>query len=253
MTATAVPDKPVLSATVDGQDVVLSWTVPDDNGSAITTYHIQRFPSTTNDGTDVQNDWGDDLGTDVQDTDDVIIPEPMGTTTHTDRDLVPGTTYYYRIRAVNSVTTDSGQGAWSDTVQLTTMPKAPDKIADDPITIDDVDTPDVVENYEGLVLTPALDKITLSWTAPDNNGSVISEYQIQRWDSVDRMWVTIKDQLPVSVTSYEDSDVQPSTRYFYRMRAVNAGGEGPWTTLKSATTLEPTGRRIAKLRPSEVC
>ena len=230
MTAAAVPDKPVLSATVDGQDVVLSWTVPDDNGSAITTYHIQRFPSTTNDGTDVQNDWGDDLGTDVQDTDDVIIPEPMGTTTHTDRDLVPGTTYYYRIRAVNSVDTDSGQGAWSDTVQLTTMPKAPDKIADDDTTAN-VD--------EGLVLTPALDKITLSWTAPDNNGSVISEYQIQRWDSVDRMWVTIKDQLPVSVTSYDDTGLDPATRYFYRMRAVNAGGEGPWTTLKSATTLDP--------------
>ena len=94
----------------------------------------------------------------------------------------------------------------------------------------------VVENYEGLVLTPAEGKITLSWTAPDSNGSNISEYQIDRWNSVTRMWDALKRELPASVTSYDDTGLDAGTRYFYRVRAVNAGGAGPWSTLTSEET-----------------
>ena len=242
-TADAAPDVPELTATVSGQDVVLTWTVPDDNGASIMHYEIQRFPSIAAGGT-VQQEWGDDLGTAGRDgnadNDDVIIPAPAGVTTHTDMDLVPGQIYYYRIRAVNSESLAVGADGveWSDEVRVTTAPKAPDRIADDPATLDDTDTDDVVENYEGLVLTPSANKITLSWTAPAHNGSPISEYQIQRWDSTDRMWDTIKDQLPASVTSYEDTGLAAGTRYFYRMRAVNAGGAGPWSTLTQAETPE---------------
>ena len=228
-TADAAPDFPTLTATADGQDVVLSWNTPDDNGAEITAYHIQRFPSIAGaDAGTVNNDWGDDLGdggvdgnegtTADNDNDDVIIPMPAGVTTHTDRGLQPGTTYYYRIRAVNSVNDgQTGTGrTWSTEAQVTTAPKAPDKMT--------------------LELEEGDKKITLTWTVPLNNGSPISQYQIQRWDSVDRMWETIKDQLPASVTSYEDDGLEAGTRYFYRIRAVNAGGNGAWSTLTSETT-----------------
>ena len=235
-TADAAPDFPTLKATADGQDVVLSWNTPDDNGAEITAYHIQRFPSVANDET-VNNDWGDDVGEDGRDgtggnadddpaaESDVIIPMPAGVTTYTDRALLPGTTYYYRIRAVNSVNTGRTGTArtWSTEAQVTTAPKAPDKMT--------------------LELEEGDKKITLTWTVPLNNGSPISQYQIQRWDSVDRMWKTIKDQLPASVTTFVDDDdgngLVAGERYFYRIRAVNAGGEGAWSTLTSETTEEP--------------
>ena len=76
--------------------------------------------------------------------------------------------------------------------------------------------------------------------SPASNVSPISEFRIQRWNSVTHMWETIKDQLPASVTSYVDDDggngLAAGTRYFYRIRAVNAGGNGAWSTLRSAVT-----------------
>ena len=91
-TDTAAPDKPVLTATANGQEVVLSWTVPDNNGSDIANYNIQRLPS-INDAGMSQNSWGDDVGTNGRDgeagtmdegegdSDQIIIPLPAGSTT----------------------------------------------------------------------------------------------------------------------------------------------------------------------------
>ena len=109
-TAASAPEMPELKATPDGQNVVLTWNEPDNNGSAITSYQIQRFPSIDATG-DVVNVWGDDAvdptteeGNDLEVGGDnkVIVPMPKGVTTHTDRGLQPGTTYFYRIRAVNA-------------------------------------------------------------------------------------------------------------------------------------------------------
>ena len=43
----------------------------------------------------------------------------------------------------------------------------------------------------------------LEWIEPNPNGSPISEYQIERWNSGDRMWVPVKRELPVSVKTYD--------------------------------------------------
>ena len=64
------------------------------------------------------------------------------------------------------------------------MPKAPDRMT--------------------LTLAGGEEKITLTWDAPENNGSPISEYQIERWSLVSKSWQLIKDELPVSVTTYEE-------------------------------------------------
>ena len=232
-TNAAAPDKMMLRARAEGQNVVLSWDTPDDNGASIMRYEIQRFPSIDDEG-NVENDWGDDLeegdgrdgltGTveteldDEASGDDVIVPMPVGVTTYTDMGLMPGTTYYYHIRAVNGQNSGLEDAAriWSTEVQVTTAPKAPDKMT--------------------LTLAGGDQKVTLTWDAPANNGSAISEYQIERWDSAARMWATIKEELPSSVTSYEDGGLMVGTRYFYRIRAVNAGGDGAWSTLTSEET-----------------
>ena len=250
-TEAARPDLPTLEATVSGQSVTLTWNTPDNNGSPIQRYEIQRFPSigTDTDGdmmidtNDVDNEWGNgtfNTGTD----DDVIVPMPAGVTTHTDSGLSPSTLYYYRMRAVNSCNdTASGDdecatdtavqvdgATWSAVVQVTTDAKAPARI---PRNTSADDQP-----IDGLKLTGGENKVTLEWTVPESYGSPISEYQIDRWDSADRMWLPIKRELPASVRSYEDTGLAEGTRYFYRVRAVNGGGEGAWSTLTSATTEE---------------
>jgi titin len=261
-TLAAAPALPTLSATVNGQSVELSWTEPDANGASITRYEIQRFPSIDADNTnsppdddtdpDVVNDWGDDAVEDPTD-DDVILPMPAGVREHTDSGLAPNTIYYYRIRAVNACNNETGNeeacggasgddipGAdtavtdtareWSATVTVTTAPQAPARIPRD-----DASTADVLE---GLRLTGGENEVKLEWIEPDPNGSPISEYQIDRWDSVDRQWIPVKRELPASVKTYTDTGLDAGTRYFYRVRAVNAGGEGPWSTLTSAMTEE---------------
>ena len=244
-TAAEAPETITLDAMVDGQDVILSWDEPDDNGASIMRYEIQRFPSivadTANDDDedpDVNNDWGDDAVDETTDN-DVIVPMPAGVTMHTDRALQPGTTYYYRIRAVNvcnddnddndlicgnddtAITINPDLRTWSREVKAITAPKAPDKMT---LMFGDI----------------TQTEITLTWEPPANNGSPISEYQIERWDLVTKSWGLIKDELPASVTSYVDdndgSDLEAGTRYFYRIRAVNAGGNGDWSTLNSAVT-----------------
>ena len=167
-------------------------------------------PVTTDNDPDVINDWGDDAvdSTTAAENDlgettdnDVIVPMPAGVTTHTDMGLQPGTTYYYRIRAVNVCNDDTNDSTndndcspdevvddaartWSTDINVTTAPMAPDRMT--------------------LTLAGGENMITLSWTKPDNNGSTITEYEIERWDSGDRMWDPLKDELPVSVLSYED-------------------------------------------------
>ena len=143
---------------------------------------------------------------------------PAGVTTHTDRGLQPGTTYYYRIRAVNARSPErtATNPGWSTEIQATTEPKAPERMT--------------------LTLAGGEEKITLTWDAPENNGSPISEYQIERWSLVSKSWQLIKDELPVSVTTYVEDGLAEGTRYFYRIRAVNAGGEGAWSTLVSDVT-----------------
>jgi len=98
-TATA-PVAPVLSATAGNATVHLSWTVPDDGGSPITSYNIYRNGSPLT-----------SVGANV--------------TMYDDGSANNGTTYSYQVSAVNSV----GEGALSAPVSATpqsvALPGAP--------------------------------------------------------------------------------------------------------------------------------
>ena len=210
-TTTVAPAAPVLTATADEQDIELSWTVPDDNGAAITRYEIQRFPSVDTNGDPLSN-WGDD-DTATSGDNDYMLPQPLGATTYTDRDLEPGKTYNYRIRAVNSV----GAGQHSVTAKATTPAMAPGKI--DLMLVEDLEN-----------------AVKLTWDAPEANGSAITAYQIIRWDPDQPGWKNIVNDLPASRQEYTESGLEAGTRYFYRIRAVNAAGEGAWSTFNYAVT-----------------
>jgi hypothetical protein len=89
--ATAVPAAPVLTATPGSAVVNLSWTVPLDDGSAITGYSIYR--GTTSGG-------------------ETLLTTVAPGTTYADLAVIVGTTYYYRVLATNA----DGDGALSNEV-----------------------------------------------------------------------------------------------------------------------------------------
>jgi hypothetical protein len=112
-----LPSAPrLLSATVSGSldlDIALSWTAPEFNGANdfstidITGYRIQR---STNSGAT----WTT-----------IVANSGTTTTTFTDINLAPGTTYTYRVAAINPVATSHGAD-YSGPYSATAVASIPD-------------------------------------------------------------------------------------------------------------------------------
>jgi fibronectin type 3 domain-containing protein len=130
--------------------------------------------------------------------------------TYTNTELTNGQTYYYKISAVNSV----GEGTLSEEASATpaSVPSAPTFTA----------------------ATPGNGQVDLSWNAPQSNGAEITNYKLYRGTSVDgETWlITLGD-----VQTYTDSDLDNGEVYYYKVSAVNAVGEGAWSTEVEATPI----------------
>jgi len=129
-----------LTATADVAQVTLSWTAPtSDGGAPITGYHLY-------------------VGT----TADFRGASPLATLTGTVvtvTGLAGGTTYYFRVAAVNRA--GEGPGADTQAVPVTT-PGAP----------------------ASLTATPGDSRVTLSWAAPaSDGGSPVREYIVYQGTS----------------------------------------------------------------------
>ena len=85
-----------------------------------------------------------------------------------------------------------------------------------------------------LRATPHDSRVDLSWSAPGDNGSPITRYELERKYGTN----DFSSVLPVpglTATSYRDNDVANGTEYTYRLRAVNADGEATWSKVAMAT------------------
>jgi alpha-tubulin suppressor-like RCC1 family protein len=115
--------------------------------------------------------------------------------------LTNGTEYTVRVRAVNS----TGASAWSRLV--TEVPsRAPD-------------TPGA------LTVTPTATGVTVSWFAPADGGAPITGYLVD-WSADGTRW----QSTPRSVTNTATSFVALRDQVFFRVRATNRHGGGPWRT-----------------------
>ena len=94
--ATTVPSAPTLTATAGLVMVHLSWTVPADGGSTITTYNIYRST--------------------ISGSEALLTSIPAGTV-FDDFAVLSGTTYFYEVSAVNA----EGEGALSPEVSATPL------------------------------------------------------------------------------------------------------------------------------------
>jgi hypothetical protein len=118
-------------------------------------------------------------------------------------------------------------------------------------------TVDVIQALEGFtyaqsnVTTPALpaaptaptglttkavssSAITLSWTNTASNAANVLVYRSANTDAQYYQWVV----LPATATSFTDSGLFSNATYYYKVQAVNVGGNSAFAPESAATTLD---------------
>ena len=177
-----------LSATASLDSVTLTWDDPGDD--SITGYVILRRVR--------ENDVGGDFSELVADT-------GTAATTYTDDTVAAGTTYTYRIKAINGAGT-SERSRWFH-----------------------IDTPaaPVPDKPTGLSATASHDVITLTWEDPGDDS--ITGYVILRrlrYDDPSGHFDELVADTGTAATTYTDDTVKANTHYTYRIKAINEHGRG---------------------------
>ena len=199
--APTAPEAPTsLSATASGRNIInLSWTAPSNNGGvAISGYKIEVSDNGTSDWT-------------------VLVENTASkSTTYAHENLMPETTRYYRVSAINSV----GPGASSNIASATT----------DPPTAPDAPT-SLTATASGRTI------INLSWTAPsDDGGADISGYRIEVSPNGSSKWMDVVANTDSKIRMYAHENLEPDTTLHYRVSAINSVGTGSASSTSSATT-----------------
>jgi predicted phage tail protein len=189
-----------LTVTPGSSRVSLSWAAPaSDGGSPVTGYKI--YDGTTADFRD-----GASAATST-------------TTSATVTGLAGGTTYYFRVTAVNAVSEGPASAEASATV---TMPPA----EPGPPT--------------GLTAASGGGRVRLSWTAPaSNGGSPVTGYIIYQGTSPGGESAALVNGSMVKATGYTVTGLANGTTYYFRVAAVNAVGQGRESGETSATPVSP--------------
>ena len=131
---------------------------------------------------------------------------------HTVTGLTNGQSYTFRVRAVNSAGASAASGSRTAT-PTTTEPEAP----------------------ESLSFTPGDQQVTLRWRAPTNDGGEpITHYEYEQDGS--GTWISTGG----TATSHTVTGLNNGQTYMFRVRAVNALGNGAVVTL-DATPSPSTG------------
>ncbi len=136
---------------------------------------------------------------------------------YSDTGLTNGEIYHYRVSATNGV----GQGCMSREVVAT-----PASVPGPP---------------QGLIAQAGIEKITLTWLPPaDNGGSAITNYSLYRGltSGAEVHLVTLGN-----VFTHTDTGLVGEQEYFYKVSATNGVGEGPMSNEASATAMVPPPNR----------
>jgi hypothetical protein len=185
------PSAPTLTASDGTGSVNLSWTKPSDGGSAILFYNIYRATSPGGEGS-------------------TPYKQNVSGTTYTDTGVSNGTTYYYKVTAVNSVGEGLASNEASATPQTGSLPAAP-----------------------ALTGTPARGKgVQLTWTESDNS---VTSYTVYR--SLTDAAGSFSQLASTTSKSYKDTNTTKRTTYWYYVTAHNSAGESlPSTTVQVRAT-----------------
>jgi hypothetical protein len=152
-------------------------------------------------------------------------------TTYTDSNLAANTKYYYRLRANNS----AGDSAYTAVVNSTT-----------PAVTPPTEKPATPGGFVATTLSAS--QVRLNWQDVADETS----YKLERSPDGTTGWAQIATP-GANATSYTDSNLAASTKYYYRLRANNSAGDSGYTAVANATTQAvtppPTG---GKYQPDQV-
>jgi hypothetical protein len=193
--------------------------------------------ATTLSNTSIQLEWTDNADNEVNyevqrstgggPFESVTSSLPADTEEFVDTGLIGNTTYTYRVRAINS----GGSSGFSNTASAITYPNPP------------ADPTDLIVTVPAA---PAgITQLNLSWT---DNSSNESGFKIERSTDnfADPGNTTLVTTTGANVSNYSDTGLEANTRYYYRVRATNLGGDSGNSNVASAVTLpnppaDPTG------------
>ncbi|XP_034166376.2 fibronectin type-III domain-containing protein 3a isoform X2 [Pangasianodon hypophthalmus] len=183
----SVPPGPCQPPRVIGKpkarEVQLRWAPPQvDGGSAVCAYSVEMFAPQAEEAREVHQG------------------HELECTVHS---LLPGRTYGFRLRAANK----AGYGPFSERVELTTGPGAPEPCR----------PPHIICKSPSCAV--------VSWEAPSCNGAAVTEFRLE-WGAAEGSMQVIYSG---SATSYELKGLLPATNYFCRVQAVNVAGMGPFS------------------------
>jgi hypothetical protein len=195
VTLVDVPGAPLALTGVAGdRQVVLNWQPPATDSVGIIDYVVES----STDGGSTWTLYADGVST---------------TTTATVTGLTNGTTYRFRVSAVNA----TGVGVPAVSAPLT--PSAP------------------AAAPTGVVGVPGNAQVALSWTAPaDTGGSPLADYLVQyRVNVAGSSWITFADGTSTA-TATTVTGLVNGTAYVFRVAAVNVAAAGAFSVESAPVT-----------------
>jgi hypothetical protein len=140
-----------------------------------------------------------------------LVTTAANATSYSNTGLSSSTTYYYRINAYNG----GGDSAYATSNATTSTPPASPPTAPSSLILGSVTS----------------SSIQLNWT---DNSSDETGFKIERSPD-NSTWAQITT-VSVSITTYTNTGLAPSTTYYYRVRAYNGGGDSAYTASASTAT-----------------
>ena len=197
-----VPDNISLSmATVGNRQVTLTWSTPNNNGSAILRYVYFVYDNVSDTFVVPQN---------------TTIPNSdADTTSFTITGLTNGVLYDVVIKAVNTVGSPD-----NDPGRYTPMAGPPGK--------------------PSVTVQSRVAALYVSWTVDDDGGSNITEYEVQ-WKSGAQGFDSSRQQAGLTGTNTRIENLINGAEYDVRVRAMNSAGWGEWSDSDSGTPVEGPG------------
>ena len=203
--ATAPPAPTNLTAQAGDRSVTLTWTTSGNGGSAITKHQYREKIESGEFG-----NW-------------MNIPNSAEGQANANSYTVPnrtnGTTYTYKVRAVNAQgeSTESNEDSARPTATVTsTAPPAP----------------------TNLTAQAGDRSVTLTWTTPGNGGSTITKHQYREKIESGEFgnWMNIPNSAEgqANANSYTVPDLTNGITYTFEVRAANAQGESTESNEDSA-------------------